>query len=270
MKKKFFLISLACFLCWTFCSSTTFAQLLLEEGKVSRSLKSGETVMGKVKINNTSDREIAVKAYWQDFVYTPPFEGNKKFLAAGTTPYSCASWVNFFPQSFTLKPYEKKEISYNIKFPLEPQGGYYGVLFFEDNVGQKNTATGINVVARLGCLFFLETAGSLKEAKVLDIAASQNKISGEIYNKSQIILIPQGIFYMMNSEGIVFDRGEVGALYLPPDQGAPFFIEVSDKVPQGAYTVVLTFDLGDGESLVEEIDFEKKANSSIQILQVRD
>lgn len=75
---------------------------------------------------------------------------------------------------------------------------------------------------------------------------------------------------MMNSEGVVFDRGEVDTLYLPPEQGAPFFITVSDKVPQGAYTLVLTFDLGDGDSLVEEIDFAKKDNSSVEILQVRD
>jgi hypothetical protein len=270
MKNRFFLFVFAFFLCWMCCSKVALAQLLLEESKVLRSLKSGETLIGKLKLNNTSDREILVKAYWQDFVYTPPFDGTKKFLPGGTTPYSCSSWVNFFPQNFSLKPYEKKEISYTVKFPQEARGGYYGVLFFEDSVGQKNAATGINVVARLGCLFFLETAGSVKEAKVVNVAASGNKISGEIQNKSQIILIPRGIFYMINSEGAVFDRGEVETLYLPPDLGTPFSIVVSDKVPQGTYTIVLTFDLGDGESLVEEIDFTKKQNSSIEILQVRD
>ena len=270
MKNRFFLLSLLCFLWWICCPRVAFSQLLLEEGKVSLFLKSGETVIGNVKINNTSDRELFVKAYWQDFSYTPPFDGDKKFFPAGTTPYSCASWVNFFPQNFTLKPYEKKEISYNIKFPAESQGGYYGVLFFEDSVGQKNSSTGLSVVARLGCLFFLETAGSAKEAKVFNIAVSGSQVLGDIENKSQIILIPKGIFYMINSEGVVFDRGEVEALYLPPEQGASFAINISDKIPQGTYTIVLTFDLGDGDSLVKEIDFTKRQNSSIELLQVRD
>ncbi len=270
MKKAFFQILLAGFFCLCCFSSFAFAQLLLEEGKVVRSLKAGETVMGQVKINNTSEREISVKAYWQDFNYVSPFDGAKKFLPAGETPHSCAKWVNFMPQSFTLKPYEKKEVSYTIKFPQDAQGGYYGVLFFEDTVGQKNSATGLNVVARLGCLFFLETAGSLRQGAVLKIAASGNRISGEFQNKSQIILIPRGIFYMINSEGMIVGRGEIDPLYLPPGQGAPFFVNVSEKVATGAYTAVVTFDLGDGETLVKEIDFTKKQNSSIEVLKVRD
>ncbi len=270
MKNRSFFVGLLCCFFLALLPRLGFAQLLLEEGKISRSLKSGETVVGKVKINNTTDREVSVKAYWQDFSYTPPFDGNKKFSQAGTLPTSCAGWVNFFPQNFTLKAYEKKEISYNIKFPAEPKGGYYGVLFFEDVNGQKSEATGLNVVARLGCLFFLETAGTPKHAEVSDITASQNQVSGEFTNKSQIILIPKGIFYMMNNEGVIFDRGEIEALYLPAGEDAPFFITVSDKIPLGTHTLVLTFDLGDGDSIVKEIDFSKKDASSVEILQVRD
>lgn len=246
------------------------AQLLIEEGKISRSLKPGETLTGKVILNNTSDRELSIKAYWQDFVYTPPFDGGKKFLPAGTMPQTCASWVNFFPQNFTLGPYGKKEIAYTVKFPAKPEGGYYGVLFFEDSTGQKSESTGISVVARLGCLFFLETAGSSRVAKISDLKADQAKISGEIRNTSSIILIPKGIFYIMDNEGAIFDRGEVPAVYLPPDLGTSFSFSISDKVPPGEHTVVLTFDLGNEETLVQEIDFVKKEDSSLEILQARD
>lgn len=246
------------------------AQLLLETGKIALSLKPGETAVGEIKINNITDKEVAVKAYWQDFVYTPPFDGNKKFFPPATTPLSCSQWVSFSPQDFQLKPFEKKTISYNIKFPASAQGGYYGVLFFENHSAQKDSKTGVSVIARVGCLFFLETAASPKDAKVRDVKAVGNRIEGDIQNNSQIILIPKGIFYIMNKEGLIADRGELGAFYLPPGQDVPFFINVSDKVSLGTYTMVLTFDLGDGDSLVQEVDFTKTERSNLVILQVRD
>jgi len=270
MRKKLFqsgflgLFFLMCF------SSVAFAQLLLETGKVSLSLKPGETALGEIKVDNITDQEISVKAYWQDFVYTPPFDGSKKFFRPGTKPESCGQWTTFNPQSFTLKAYEKKVISYNVKFPSDANGGYYGVLFFESGKGQKDTRTGVNVIARVGCLFFLETAGSERKASILNASASGKGFGGEIQNKSQIVLIPHGIFYIMNSEGMVVDRGETENFYLPAGQGAPFFINISDKVAQGTYTVVLTFELGDGATVVQEIDIQKNSDSSIQILQVRD
>lgn len=245
------------------------AQLLLETGKVTLSLAPGETAVGEIKINNMTDKDVAVKTYWQDFSYTPPFDGNKKFFAPTTTPYSCTSWTSFSPQSFALKPFEKKTISYNIKFPSDASGGYYGVLFFENTSAEKDAKTGVSVIARVGCLFFLETAGSPKDASISDVAAVANRIEGEIKNKSQLILIPKGIFYIMNKDGMIADRGEVDTFYLPPGQDVPFFINISNKISAGVYTLVVTFDLGDGASLVKEIDFERQG-SGLTILQARD
>lgn len=270
MRRISFLAGLVCLTLAMAAVRPASAQLLLETGKVALSLAPGETAVGEIKINNMTDKEVSVKAYWQDFIYTPPFDGNKKFLSPTTTSYSCTQWVSFNPQDFILKPFEKKIISYNIKFPAQAQGGYYGVLFFENSTGKKDSKTGVSVIARVGCLFFLETAGSLKSASVVDTSAVASRIEGEIQNKSQIILIPKGIFYIMNGEGMIVDRGEVDTFYLPPGQDVPFFINISDKVSSGTYTMVLTFDLGDGASLVQEIDFERSDNSVLKILQVRD
>lgn len=244
--------------------------MLLQQGKIALTLDPGETSVGELIIHNTTDQEISVKAYWQDFVYVPPFDGNKKFFSSGTIENSCSDLVTFMPQEITLGPYGKQAISYSARLPKDAKDGYYGVLFFEDNSRDKKTATGVTIVTRVGCLFFLEKKGAKKDAKVLDLAMVGNQLQGTIENKSQIILIPRGIFYIMDNKGIVADRGEIEPLYLPLEESAPFFIDIAKDVPAGNYTLILTFELGDGDSFVEEVDFEKTKNATFKILQVRD
>ncbi|MDP8265815.1 MAG: hypothetical protein P9M07_02580 [Candidatus Aceula meridiana] len=269
MKKILILIFLLGLCFGSFCTPA-FSQMLLQQGKVNLSLDPGETATGEVIIHNTKDQEISVKAYWQDFLYVPPFDGNKKFLSPGTSNRSCSNLVNFMPQEITLGPYGKKAVSYSARLPEDAEDGYYGVLFFEDNSRDKKTATGVTIVTRVGCLFFLEKNGASKDAKVLDIAIAGNQLLGTIENKSQIILIPRGIFYIMDDEGIVADRGEIEPFYLPPGESAPFFVDIANNIPGGNYTLILTFELGEGDSFVEEVDFEKTKNSTFKILQVRD
>ena len=262
-------ISFLTFIFIGFLYSSAFSQILIEDAKVSLSLTPGQTVMGEVTVDNTSDEEVSIRAYWQDFVYIPPFDGNKKFFPVGTEKNSCGEWVNFVPENFVLKPYGKQKISYTVRFPKEAKEGHYGVLFFENAAPIKDARTGMNIILRAGSLFFLEPAGIQRKLTASNISFSQNQIQGEIENKSQIILIPEGIFYIMNTEGMVVDRGQTEKYYLPPGEGVPFFIDLPKDVPPGDYTLILTFNLGEGSVSVQEIDF-KKTQTSLEILQVRD
>ena len=74
----------------------------------------------------------------------------------------------------------------------------------------------------------------------------------------------------MDKEGLVVAREEVKKIYLPPANEATFSIDLPESLKAGDYTLVLTFDLGEGDSLVKEVDFNKSSTGSFKILAQRD
>ena len=132
------------------------AQVFLEEGKVQLDVTPGENIAGKLTLHNTSGQNVDMKVYLEDFVYKPPFDGSKEFLPKGTSEHSIADWVSVSTQSLTFGPYAKKTVPYSINVPEDMDKGHYGVLFFEKEGMQVDGKTGLNVVTRVGCLFFIE------------------------------------------------------------------------------------------------------------------
>ncbi|VAX35809.1 hypothetical protein MNBD_UNCLBAC01-330 [hydrothermal vent metagenome] len=247
----------------------SFAQMFLEQGKVSLVITPGENITGELVVHNTTDQEIQLNAYWEDFIYKAPFDGTKEFIPAGTSDYSLASWVHFSPQDFTISPYGKKKISYIFNVPQNISGGYYGVLFLEKEATPLKGKRGVNVVTRVGGLFFLESVNQKKEAVLENITISSQSLQADFINTGDVILIPQGIFYVLSEDGRVVDRGEIETIYIPPGQKASYQMVFNNDFSIGKYTLVATIDLQQDNVLVKEIDFEKK-DVSINILTIRD
>ena len=265
MKKIFLVI----FVGLLFFSPEAKAQLFLEEGKKVHTIAPGERVTGSLMVNNTSERTIRIKAYWEDFQYISPFDGAKKFLPAGTAEKSFSSWAVFKPREFELVPYGKVKIDYTFDVPENATGGYYGVLFFENITDSFVDKTGVNVVTRAGCLFFLEPENKNKRSAVENIVIENDTVKGEIVNEGDVVLIPSGTYYVLNRENVAQDRGEINKLYLPPDGRGNFSFKIKDFLAIGDFTAVVTFDL-DGDVIVREIDFSKDISGHIKLLNVRE
>jgi len=245
------------------------AQLVMEKSRIEETVKPGDTLVDSITLHNKSDEPMALSVYWQDFDYLPPFDGQKKFTPAGTSQYTMSSWIAFSPDELTIPPHGKKDVNFTIKVPSDAVGGHYGVLFFERGSRQKKDVTGVNIVTRLGALFFIESTNKNKSAAIKNIEIKEKALKGVFENKGNIIFFPRGIYYIMDHEGMVLSRGEVKKIYLPPGNEAPFSIDLSDELKEGEYTLVLTFDLNEGNSVVKEVDL-KKVSSGYEIQQVRD
>lgn len=250
-------------------ASPASAQIFLEEGKVALELKPGENITKTLTVHNTSDKEFKVKAYWQDFVYQPPFDGTKKFFPLGSNPHSAGSWVSFSPRDFTLAPFAKKDISYVINVPGDIQGGYYGVLFVEKEAEESKEIRGLNIVSRIGCLFFLESENKNKKAELGDISIESSQVKAALMNQGDVVLIPDGTFYLMDADALAVDRGSINKVYLPPGERADYQFQFNKDLPAGTYTLVVTLDLGSGDVMTKEIDFTKKSGDNFQILEIR-
>ncbi|MBF0478217.1 MAG: hypothetical protein HQL26_01915 [Candidatus Omnitrophica bacterium] len=249
--------------------SSAFAQIFLEEGKININAEPGNTVSGSITVHNTSDKPLDIKVYWQDFNYVSPYDGNKEFLAKGLGLASAADWVSFSPESFKLPPLSNQKISYSVKVPAAIHEGHYGVLFFENRPqAAVIEGKGVNIVTRVGSLFFIEPTDKDKKAVISDVAVSGSAIKAKIANKGNVILVAHAIYYVMTNDGMVSDRGELENIYLPPGKNTDVTIPL--KASSGIQTLVLTLDLQEGDSVVKEITFSKDASGNYQITKISD
>lgn len=241
------------------------AQLFLEEGKVVMAVSPGDRVNKTMLVSNTSDKEITVKAYWQDFTYQPPYEGAKAFVPEGSTPFSASKMMSFAPLAFKIPAFGKQKIDYSVNVPPDAKGGYYGVLFFEKAPDEVDARMGVSIVTRVGSLFFIETKDKSKKSEVRDINLKDNKIVGVFHNQGNVVLIPRQTYNVFDKEGLVADRGEIKKIYVPPGASANWELNLPAKMNAGVYSVVLNTDLDDGDLIVNEISISIDTEGHLKI-----
>jgi hypothetical protein len=119
-------------------------------------------------------------------------------------------------------------------------------------------------------LFFVETGDRNKDASVDQVSVSGNILKGRFRNEGNVVLLPQASYYIMDREGLAADRGELKKYYLPPGESVNFDLALSKDLSPGEYTLVLTFDLQDGDVLVKEIEITKNSDIEYKVRTVRD
>jgi hypothetical protein len=244
--------------------------MFTEKTRVEMDVTPGEAYTDSINLINTSQEPMDVKVYWEDFMYIEPYDGKKEFGPVGSSPYSMADWMAFSPQQFSLPAGGTQKIDFSIRVPSDAKGGHYGVLFYERNPQNSKDQTGLQIVTRLGTLFFVESTDKNKSATIDTISATAQGLEGHFNNNGDVVLMPKATFYALNQESITADRGNISRLYVPPGKTATFHVDFAESLPEGEYTAVLTFDLKGGDSLVKEVDFRKSNGSAFSILNVRD
>lgn len=252
------------------CLNISYAQFFVDQAKINLTTSRGDSVMGSFYIQNTTEESLPVRVYWEDFDYVEPFDGTKNFLPSGTGNFSAHGWVTFSPKEFTLPPFGKQQIEYVIKVPENFDQGSYGVMFFERAGDPIRDITGVQIVTRVGTLFFIEPKNTSKKALLDEIKVEDQKIKGVFINQSKIILIPKMSYYILDEEGNMLDRNYLKNLYVPINAKALWETTISKDLKAGHYTLMLNADLDGGDIAIKEIDFVKDANDGIQIQTIRD
>ncbi len=255
-----------------FASDAFSFNLSISNPKIKLKVKPGQVITGSLVISNPSSKEATVKAYLEDFMYVFPYDGSKKFFPAGSTEYSCANWISFSPSKFKLRPFGQRNVDYTIRVPESADGGYYAVLFFETSLGaiEQKPGNRLLVLGRIGSLFLLETENSIKKARIEKLKPGINSIQGQFENAGNVLLKAQGTYFIMDPENMVRDRGKIEDIFIFPGDKTIFSIKTSAGLKEGKYTLIINFDLQDGNVLVKEVDFMKHTDGSLEILATRD
>ncbi len=184
---------------------------------------------------------------------------------------SISQWLRFSPQEFTLKPYSRQRVNFSIRPDFEFSSVHCGVLFFETSIGTTYEAgEAINVLGRIGSLIFIEPENKLKQADFRSIKGGINSLKGDFTDSGNSFLHVKGVFYVMDREGMIYDRGELRELYLLPGDSTEMIIDLSKSTSAGAYTMVITFDMEEDDVLIKEIDFSLDSSGNVTVLEERD
>jgi hypothetical protein len=234
------------------------ASFRLEQSKIKLSIPAGGSKAGEIKIYNQSNEAIGLKAYLEDWAYTNEQDGSKDFFPAGSTQFSCASWIKFYPAQFTLAPYGVSTVNYTVNVPQEATGGHYAVMFFEtlpqpieQSAGQEGITSGVGLAIRLGSLIYIEAKDTVKRSVELnnfsvykDTKDRYLFIASEFKNTGNTDITIAGSFHIMDKEGVVYARGEFNAPYTFAGDTAKLEAVWKKPLAAGKYDLVITLDLG--------------------------
>lgn len=260
MKKNYFavLIGIAALV---FVSTSAFSLTMgTDSPKIRLSVRPGETKAGVIQINNSGNKQTKVKAYVSDWIYKPEGDGNKNFLPPGTTPLSCAKWINLTPTEFDLYPDESRSVNYIITVPKEAKGGHYAVIFFESDMGiQDVKGTQVKVRGRVGSLIYVESEGQVvRKGEITDLKVSPpkegNPLTMEVAfaNQGNVDLTAVGTFHVIDKSGNIYARDKLVDMYTLPGDSVKSVTKWSGTLQKGEYDLVLTYDLGNNETIVKE------------------
>ena len=95
-----------------------------------------------------------------------------------------------------------------------------------------------------------------REARLSNLQPSATpagmQIKAVLANEGNVHLKCEGSFHVLGPKELVVGRGELPARYAWPDVAVPVEAQWSGTVSPGTYTVVATYDCGEGLIVVEE------------------
>ena len=277
MKKKFFLCLLSLgisSLIFLYPLSCAWAGIRIDKPKIRLTISSGSYDGGEIKVENTGEEPITVKAYLEDWVYTKQ-DGGKEFMPKGTTPMSCSNWITFYPADFTLKPGTSQMVRYTVSVPADAKGGHYSVMFFEtgggetEEVNEKGNTVTIKILNRLGALFYVEPEGTTQKTadlKNINISQKLNNliVTADFLNTGSADIKVKGSLDILDEAGYVYARGTFDEAYTLPQDKAFLQSKVSSaNLKTGSYDMIMTLEFENGGTLVKEILFTVSADGNI-------
>lgn len=232
----------------------------LDKAKIRLFIAPASQEYGEIVLKNPSPEPRTMRLYLEDWYYAPGSgDGSKTFVAPGLTSRSCASWISFSPAEFTIPPNGQQRVSYTVKVPQNNalEGGYYAALFFESAVGQvvqQEEGAGLNLVIRIGALFYIEVKGTVKRTAAIDNfslrkESSPNRlfVEADVRNSGNVDIAASGTFHIIDEKGMVYARSEFNTVQtFPGDFGklTGSWNTGENPIPKGNYDIVLTIDLG--------------------------
>ena len=236
----------------------------------------GETASGKVLIQNKGTYTIRVTTEVTDMMNRKDERGEsiRDEVPAGTTPYSCAKWIQLVEaEGMLIEPGESATLPFVVSPPPDVEsGGYAAYLFFFGGPASipEPTDTGLPAlrmitVPRLGVTIMYEVEGAISRTGELvnltftaPTSTEPLRLRYEFKNTGNADIILDGSFHILDAEGNLIGRGGLESLKTFPGDEGVRETQWKGGIPPGHYTLLVTFELGPNatEAIVRELEFD--------------
>jgi hypothetical protein len=238
--------------------------------------RGGTKVFSFELINDNRERPLAFKIIPVDVDMTR--EGNTEFRDAGTTPYSCSSWIAVEPKGIVVEPGQTKKIIGKISVPASaPAGGYYSAIACELAAPDSKSQLGSNIKWRIASLVKVTVSGGGLEKKAIiedfflrtlfeDQKSAPKGLAfvASVRNSGNTHVIADGKLIVLAP-----DRRRKGEVDFNMGTGTVLpghtreFVAVYDRLlPEGQYIARVTFRYGGSNTLEKEIPFAVDTGNS--------
>ena len=226
----------------------------IEPARVELTAPAGKRRGKVVVVNNShSDKPLHLRTYMRDVVYTP--DGTHEFPEAGSTEWSCASWLQVTPAVIDVPAKRTAEVRISATAPADAKGGHYAIVFFESEPTLTEIGVGINF--RIGALVEVAVPNTtVMEAKLTNMLFQPPKsLVMEIFNNGNVLVRPKGKIKLQDAAGnrtaeLDFNAQALGIL---PRTLRRYVTPIESPVAKGTYRAKAEIDYGSRYLLVGEL-----------------
>jgi len=234
----------------------------LGPGKVEVLMDAGTTVTKSLMITNRLGKQTRFKVELENFVGSNNGDSASVLIGAEKSPYALRDYLHPEITEFTLEHGERMVLPVNIVIPenMAP-GGLYGSVIIStipdelpNNETGQNAEGQIQVIGRVGCLFFIRVKGDVKEEGSLvsfDTVKSKHfyqktPIAFSILysNQGNVHLNPYGTIKIKNILGREIGSVNVDAYFAMPQSKRYREAQWDKGLSIGIYTASLALNRG--------------------------
>lgn len=210
----------------------------------------GSIDKGVIKIQNTSDKEVAILVYQKDFHFDTT--GQTYFRTAGDLPRSNANWMVINPLNMVIPAKGEAEVAFVINVPNNDSldGTYWSAIMIEPGVDPSDTAAKSRFTVRTSVRYAIQIINHVgdKAAPKLSFASIENEYYNErltlvvdLVNDGDKSILTNMVLEIYDNEGNSLGTFESKRKRLYPSTSRRFLIELPD-LPKKEYTAILIAD----------------------------
>lgn len=235
----------------------------------------GETATGQILVRNDGSYPIRLRTEVADMVTVADAQGFwiRDEAPAGTTPHSCAGWIQITEGSgAVIPPEEAATVTFVVTPPPEVRSGGYGAYLFllaepaRDLAPEAADRPQVQFVTvpRMGVSVVYEVEGAVErtgELLELDFKPPGPdrplSIRYGFLNTGNAEVVLTGTFHILNAENLLLGKGGIGTLKTFPGEKGYAEAVWDQTLPPGRYTLLLSMELGPDarEAIVREFSF---------------